>query len=415
MAVDTAAANAEALRRLCTSEPVLVDVRPAGEVVPGFERNLILTSGAPLPFADYEGGQREAIVGAAQFEGLARDRDEAIAKLASGAIRVDGCHGYGCVGSLAGVYTASMPVFVVENPPYGNTAFCNFYEGKERRRLNYGCYDEGVHERLLHVNEVLGPVVGEAVRLAGGVKLQPIIRRALQMGDELHSRSAAATMLFEEQLALPLLELARSDEAGVRALYEAFAGNDYHFLRLSMAASKATCDAAHGVEGSSVVSAMTFSCRGFSIRVSGLGDAWFRGPHASVEAKLFAGHSPDEITWMGGESIINETAGLGGFAQAAALPLQRYQGGTAQAMIDRNLELYEICVGEHTRYQIPLFDFRGVPTGIDVRRVVETGITPAMDVGIPGRDGGQIGAGFIRAPLQCFELAAAAFAERYRA
>lgn len=401
-------ANAEALRRLCESEPVLVDVRPAGEVVPGFEPNLILTSGAPLEFAEYVGGQREAIIGAAQFEGLAGSREEAIGRLQSGAIRVDGCHDYGCVGSLAGVYTASMPVFVVENPPFGNAAFCNFYEGKERRRLNYGCYDEGVHARLLHVNDVLGPALGEAVRSRGGVELGPIMRRAIQMGDELHSRSAAATLLFEEALALPLLGLARRNEDGVRALYEAFDGNDYHFLRLSMAACKAACDAAHGVEASSVVTAMTFSCRGFAIRVSGLGRTWYRGPHATVQAKLFEGHAEDEITWMGGESIITETAGLGGFAQAAALPLQRYQGGSAQALIDRNRELYDITVGEHTRYLVPLFDYRGTPTGIDVLKVLETGITPAMDVGIPGRDGGQIGAGFIRAPIECFEAAALA-------
>ncbi len=402
------AANAEAHRRLCTSAPVVVDVRPAGEIVPGYEPNLILTSGAPLPFEEYEGGQREAIIGAALFEGLAGTRDGAITGLESGEIRVDGAHGYGCVGSLAGVYTASMPVFVVKNPPFGNTSFCNFFEGKERRRLNYGCYDEGVHERLLHINTVLGPVVGEAIRRAGGIELQPLIRRAIQMGDEVHSRSAAATLLFEESLALPLLEVARSNHDGVRAVYEAFAGNDYHFLRLSMAACKAVCDAAHGVRRSSVVTAMTFSCRGFAIRVSGLGDTWYRGPHASVNAKLFPGHSEDEITWMGGESPITETAGLGGFAQAAALPLQRYQGGTAQAMIDRNLELYDICVGEHTEYLVPLFDYRGTPTGIDVHRVVETGILPAMDVGIPGRDGGQIGAGFIRAPMECFKLASAA-------
>ena len=410
---DRAAANAEAVRRLSAVDPVLVDVRPAGEVVPGFAPNLILTSGAPLPFARYHGGQREAIVGAAQFEGLAASRDEAIAGLESGAIRVDGCHDYGCVGSLAGVYTASMPVFVVEDRASGGTAYCNFYEGKERRRLNYGCYDEGVHARLLHVNEVLGPVLGEAVRRRGGIELGPIMRRAVQMGDELHSRSAAATLLFEEQLALPLLELARDDEASVRALYEAFEGNDYHFLRLSMAACKAACDAAHGVEGSSVVTALTFSCEGFSIRVSGLGSEWFRGPHATITAKLFEGHGEDEITWMGGESPITETAGLGGFAQAAALALQRYQGGTAGAMIERNRELYEICAGEHERYLIPLFDYRGTPTGIDVLRVLETGILPAMDVGIPGRDGGQIGAGFIRAPRECFELAGAAFAARY--
>lgn len=407
------AANAEALRRLCESEPVLVDVRPAGEVVPAFEPNLILTSGAPLQFAEYEGGQREAIIGAALFEGLARSREDAIAQLASGTIRVDGCHDYGCVGSLAGVYTASMPVFVVENPPFGNRAFCNFYEGKERRRLNYGCYDEGVHERLLHVNDVLGPVLGEAVRSRGGIELGPIMQRAVQMGDELHSRSAAATLLFEEALALPLLGLARTSEAAVRALYEAFDGNDYHFLRLSMASCKAACDAAHGIAGSSVVTAMTFSCRGFAIRVSGLGNSWSRGPHATVQAKLFDGHTEDEITWMGGESIIAETAGLGGFAQAAALPLQRYQGGSAQAMIDRNLELYAITAGEHTKYRIPLFDYRGTPVGIDVLRVSETRITPAMDVGIPGRDGGQIGAGFIRAPIECFDAAANAYRERY--
>ncbi len=194
------------------------------------------------------------------------------------------------------------------------------------------------------------------------------------MGDEMHSRSAAATMLFEESLALPLLDLAADDLAGVKALYEAFQGNDYHFLRLSMAACKAACDAAHGIDGSTVVTAMTFSCQGFAIRVSGLGDTWFRGPHAqSPRRSCFQGHSEDEITWMGGESIITETAGLGGFAQAAALPLQRYQGGTAKAMIDRNLELYEITVGEHTEYPIPLFDYRGTPTGIDVEKVMATG------------------------------------------
>ena len=409
---DRAAANTEAHRRLCASEPRLVDVRPAGEVIPGYAPNLILTSGAPLPFAEYTGGQREAIIGAAQFEGLAPTREDAIARLESGDIVVDGAHGYGCVGSLAGVYTASMPVFVVENPPFGNTAFCNFYEGKERRRLNYGCYDAGVHERLEHINRVLGPVVGRAVRAAGGIDLVPIMRRAVQMGDECHSRSAAATMLFEEALALPLLDLAVDDPAGVRALYEAFQGNDYHFLRLSMAACKAACDAAHGIEDSTVVTAMTFSCQGFAIRVSGLGDTWFRGPHAVATAKLFQGHTEDEITWMGGESIITETAGLGGFAQAAALPLQRYQGGTAQALIDRNLELYDIVVGEHTEYKIPLFDYRGTPTGIDIEKVMATGILPAMDVGIPGRDGGQIGAGFIRAPIECFRDALAAAAAR---
>jgi hypothetical protein len=403
-----AAPDLLAFERLCGSEPVLVDVRPAGEVVPGFAANLILTSGAPLPWAEYAGGQREAILGAAQFEGLARDRDDAAARLDAGEIRLAACHDHGCVGSVAGVYTASMPVFVVENRPFGNVGFCNFYEGNEHRRLNYGCYDEGVKERLAFVHEQVAPVVAEAVRAVGGVELKPLMRRALTMGDELHSRNTAATALFGRELLPGLLDIAAADRARVDATVEMLATSDYFFLRLSMAAAKAIADGAHGIAGSGVVTALTISCAGFAIRVSGLGDCWFRGPHADVEAKLFDGHTADEITWMGGESCIAETVGLGGFAQAAAPALQRYQGGSAAAMIARNLAMYEICVGENTGFRIPALDYRGTPTGIDVRRVVATGTLPVIDAGIGGRDGGQIGAGIVRAPLECFAAAAAA-------
>jgi hypothetical protein len=180
-----------------------------------------------------------------------------------------------------------------------------------------------------------------------------------------------------------------------------------------MAAAKASADAAHNVEGSSLVTGMAINCRNFAIRVSGLGDNWLLGPHPTVQAKLFDGHSEDEITWMGGESIICETIGLGGFAQAAAFPLQAYQGGSPEAMVERNLELYRITQGENPDYQIPFLRYRGTPTGIDIRKVVDTGVTPAMDIGVAGRDGGQIGAGIVRAPLACFEAAMTAFRERY--
>ena len=167
--------------------------------------------------------------------------------------------------------------------------------------------------------------------------------------------------------------------------------------------------------GPAWVTAMAFNCRGFALRVSGLGDDWFTGPHADVQAKLFEGHSEDEITWMGGESIIAETIGLGGFAQACAFPLQQYQGGSAEAMVARNLELYDITIGENPDYHIPFLGYRGTPTGIDLFRVLETGITPAMDIGVAGKDGGQIGAGVVRAPMPCFEKAAAAYEARYSA
>ena len=412
-AVDRADANRLAFERLSKSDPVLIDIRRAGDFVPGLTPQTILTSGPPMLWADYTGGQREAIIGGALFESLASDRDEAIAKLDAGEIEIGGCHDFGCVGSLAGIYTASMPVFVVENRAFGNVACCNIYEGSNPRRLNYGVYDDGVRERLLLVQNEIVLVIAEALRENGGIALKPIIKRALGMGDELHSRNAAAALLFLRELVPGFLSLAVSGSDRIARAVQAMVDDQYFFLRLSMAASKATADAARGIEASSVVTAMAFNCRGFSIRVSGLGDTWFKGPHASVEAKLFDGHNEDEITWMGGESIIAETIGLGGFAQASAPSLQSYQGGSYETMIARNKELYAITVGENSDYLLPALGFRGTPTGIDIFKVVESNVLPVLDVGIAGRNGGQIGAGVVRPPLSCFESAVAAYRQRY--
>jgi hypothetical protein len=406
-------ANAEALALLWAAEPVLVDVRPALQVVPGMTHETVLTSGAPLVWDEYYGGQRSGIVGGALYEGLAEGEEEADAFIRAGTIRVATCHEHGCVGSLAGIYTASMPVFVVENAKGGNRAFCNLFEGRSPARLNYGVFNDAVRTSLTFIGEVVGPTLGEAVRRAGGIPLRPVIRRALHMGDELHSRNAAATLLFTRELFPALLGLAGERPEDVRRTLDYLSSSDYFFLRLSMASSKATADAMHGVEGSSLVSAMTFNCRNFAIRVSGLGESWFQAPMPSMDPKLFEGFTIDDVEYMGGESVINETVGLGGFAQAAAFPLQEYQGGSAERMVETNLEMYEITAGEHPEYKIPFLGFRGVPTGIDIHRVVETGISPAMDIGVAGRGGGQIGAGILRAPLSCFEDAAAEHARRY--
>lgn len=281
------AANCKAFERLSSADPVLVDVQPAVDVVPGMTRETILTSGPPMPWRDYVGGQREAVIGAALFEGLAETAEEADTKLASGDLTVDGCHDYKCIGSLAGVYSASMPVFVVENRVGDNRAFCNMYEGTNPRRLNYGVYDEGVKERLQLVNDVIAPVIGEAVRRLGGIALKPIMTRALHMGDELHSRSTAASLLFTRELFPAMIDLAMDNREGVGRTLTALTEDHYFFLRLSMAAAKATADYAHGVAGSSMVTAMAFNCRGFAIRVSGLGGEWFLGPHADVRFETF--------------------------------------------------------------------------------------------------------------------------------
>ena len=403
-------ANAEALARLCEAEPVLVDVRPAGEVVPGMEPNMVLTSGAPMPWERYTGGQRTAVLGGAVYEGLASDLDDADRRLRRGEIVVGACQEHDCIGSLAGIYTASMPVFVVENAAHGNRAFCNFFEGPSPKRLNYGVYDDEVRESLVVVQDVIAPVVAEAVRRSEqGIALRPIIRRALHMGDELHSRNSAATLLFAREMFPLLLDLAEQLPAEVRRTFSFLADSAYFFLRLSMAASKVTADAIRGLEGASTVCAMTFSCREFAIRVSGLGDAWVTSPLPEIDAKLFDGYTADDIELMGGESLISETVGLGGFAQAAAFTLQAYQGGSPDEMVAMNRAMYDITLGEHPEYTIPYLGFRGVPVGIDVMKVVATGVTPVADVGVAGRGGGQIGAGVMRMPVECFESAAAAF------
>lgn len=408
-------ANQFAFQQLTSADPVLVDVKRAGDVVPGMSPTTILTSGPPHAWDEYVGPQRNALIYGAMFEGLARDEEEASAKFASGELSIEPCHHHGCVGSVAGIYTASMPVFVVENRTGGNLGFCNFYEGESQRRLNYGLYGDDVKERLDFIEQVLAPVIGGAVRASGGIPLKPMMSRALRMGDELHSRNTAATLLFTRALFPHLLDEVGEKAQQVRATLSFLEESDYFFLRLSMAASKAAVDAARGIEASSVVNTMSISCNGYGLRVAGLGDEWFVGPHPTVVGHFFEGFTQDDLVWMGGESHVTETAGLGGFAQACAFPLQKYQGGSPEAMIENNLAMYEITVGEHPDYFIPYFGFRGTPTGIDIFKVMATGITPVIDGGLGGKDGGQIGAGVLRAPIECFELAAEAYQARYGA
>jgi hypothetical protein len=407
-------ANAEAVGRMTGAEPVLIDVAAAGDVVPGMTAQTILTSGPPMPWDEYYGGQRNAVIYGALYEGLASDPEDAGAKLSDGRITLAATHDHGCVGSVAGIYTASMPVFVVENTVRGNRAYCNFYEGESRHRLNYGSYNDEVRAGLDFLRNGLAPVLRDVIRASGGIALKPLIGRALRMGDELHSRNTAATTLFARELTPHLIDYAvrESAEPALTVLRFLFA-SDYSFLRLSMASAKAMADAARDVPGSSVVTAMTISCRNFAIRVSGLGDEWFLGPLPEVSCKLFEGFTDDDVQWIGGESHITETVGLGGFAQAAAFGLQAYQGGSATEMIKMNSLMYDITVSEHPDFLIPYYGFRGTPVGIDVFKVTTTGVTPVIDGGLAGKNGGQIGAGILRAPLDCFTAAEQAYRRRY--
>jgi hypothetical protein len=409
-------ANVEAASRIVRAEPLLVDVARAGDVVPGMDAHTILTSGAPLSWPDYTGGQRRAVLFGAVYEGLAADPAAAEEAIRAGRIRVRSTQQHDCIGSVAGVYTASMPVFVVRNEDRGNVAFCNLYEGASRHRLNYGSYGKEVIASLRWLEETMAPVLARALSRTGPMPLKPLISRALRLGDELHSRNTAATLLWGHELTPAFLDLAGEGGAGavaVREVVEFLARNEYTFLRLSMAAAKAAADAGHGIPHSSVLTGMALNCREFAIRVSGLPDDWFRGAHPRLEGRFFDGFTEEDVEWIGGESCVTETVGLGGFAQACAPTLQAYQGGSAAAMRAANEAMYGITVAEHPDLLMPPLDFRGTPVGIDAFLVLRTGVAPVIDAGLAGRDGGQIGAGVLRPGLDCFTAAAEAYLQRY--
>lgn len=404
-----AESNDIAVKSMLTSEPQLIGIEPAGTVVPGMTPKTILTSGAPLDWEDYTGGQRRAVLYGAVYEGLAHNIEEADGLIKAGIIKVCSTQDYGCIGSVAGIFTASMPVVIVEDSKRGNRAFCSLYEGPSRLKLNYGAYDDEVRQSLDWLRDIFAPVLAESIRLNGPIALKPLMARALRLGDELHSRNTAATILFAREINKAFLELyARGRKEEVIGAFNFLCENEYSFLRIGMAAAKVMADAAHGIEGSSIVTAMVINCQGMAIRVSGLGDTWFRGSHPTLEGRFFEGFTIEDAEWIGGESCVTETVGLGGFAQVCAPTLQAYQGGDYKKMMRTNEEMYRITWQEHDKFLLPPFSFRGAPTGIDVFKVLETGITPAIDGGLAGKKGGQIGAGILRPPLEIFENAATA-------
>ncbi|CAL9641870.1 hypothetical protein SUDANB145_06355 [Streptomyces sp. enrichment culture] len=397
-----ARANAAAVAAMTAAEPVITDVVPALDALPGMTPNTILTSGAPLPWARYAGGQRRAVLGAAVFEGLAATVQEADALLHEGRILVEPCHDHGCVGSVTGVASASMPVWVVTDPVSGGRGHCLLYEGSDRQRLTYGVWNEKVRRRLVWIRDVLAPHLATTLRTTGGIPVKPLIRRALGMGDDLHSRNTAATAVLFQRLAGPLLD-ANGLSAESREVLDFLSGNDLFFLHVAMAAGKCVADTAAGTEHSSIVTAMAVSEHEFAIRVAGTGERWFRAPVPELKAKLFDGITADDIAFMGGESLITETVGLGGLAAAAAFSLQDYSAGSAPGMVAATEAMYGITHGEHPEWKIPYLGFRGVPFGIDAALVASTGVTPSIHMGAALREGGHAGAGLLIAPAQPFQ------------
>lgn len=405
------AANKKVTEIILNGQPTLLDIGVAEEVIPGMTKKKILHAGPPIKWEKMSGPLKGAVIGALIYEGLAVDEKEATELAASGEISYDPCHHHNTVGPMAGVVSASMPVWILQNKTYGNHSYCTLNEGLGKV-LRYGAYSDEVIKRLKWMENLLAPLLKQALKIHGPIDLKTMITQALQMGDEGHNRNRAGTSLLIRELAPYIIQTKFSEEEKIKVL-KFIDSNDHFFLNLTMPACKCTLDAAKNIEFSTIVNVMARNGTEFGIRISGLGDRWFTGPAGMVDGLLFPGYTAEDANPDIGDSVIAETAGIGGFAMAAAPAIVQFVGGSAKDAINFTLKMYEITVVENDVFKIPALDFRGTPTGIDIRKVVETGILPSINTGIAHKDPGigQVGAGLVKPPMNCFEDALQAFVE----
>ncbi|WP_130861706.1 YlbE family protein [Bacilliculturomica massiliensis] len=410
---EISAANSKAIEEMMKADPVWVDVCPAIDVIPGMTPKTILHAGPPIHWNHMCGPMKGAVAGALMLENLASTVEEAYELAASGEITFDACHNHSAVGPMAGVISAGMPVFVIKNKVQGNFAYCNLNEGRGKV-LRYGGLGEEVTDRLIWMRDVLGPALKAAVKFMGELRIKPIMSEALHMGDDLHNRYKASSSLFANRIAPALFETGKNGADTAKVL-EFVGQNDYTFLNLAMPALKCMADAGDGVEGSTIVTAMARNGTDFGLRISGLPGQWFTAPAPPVDALYFPGFSEKDANPDIGDSTITETMGFGGLAAAASPSVVQFVGGSTKDAVNRNLEMYEITTRENPEFTIPTLEFRGIPTGIDILKVIELNVTPALHTGVAHKEAGvgQIGAGCLRAPMKIFQDALQKFSDTY--
>jgi hypothetical protein len=412
--MDIDKANQEAVERMMEAQPVLVGLGKAIDVIPGMEENTLLHAGPPITWERASGPMRGAITGALIFEGKAKDMKEAQQLVESGEIKLDPCHHHQAVGPMAGVTCPSMSVYILENKTHGNKAYSNLNEGYGKV-LRYGAYSEEVINKLRWMEDVMAPLLKEAIESSDGIDIRALLAESLHMGDEGHNRNKAGSILFTAKLA-PLITAVAKDNQVASEVLTFLGENALSVLNPVMAACKAMSDASHGIEGSTIVSVMARNGTDFGIRISGLGERWFTAPVPTPKGLYFPGFSEEDSSGDIGDSTITESAGIGGFAMATAPAIVNFVSGTPKDALNTTLEMYEITYAEHKYFTIPALDFRGTPTGMDLRKIVENNITPRINTGIAHKDAGigQVGAGLVRPPISLFQEALMAFAEHYQ-
>lgn len=404
-------ANEEAINRIGAANPILVDIAPAGEVIPGMEERMITHAGPPIDWGRMCGAQQGAVIGMVLYEGWAETPEEALELLEKGEIKLEPNHHHGAVGPMAGTISPSAPVWVVENRTFGNRAYCRQVEPKQQ----FGEYSEDALDGLRKWRDLFAPTLREALQEIGELELNPIIIQALQMGDELHNRNTASSSLFANKMAMAISATEINKERALPTLGY-LTGHQLLFLGLAMACGKAITDSAHGIEYSTIVTAMARNGTEFGIRVSGLEDAWFTAPAPVIDGLYLPGYSTKDGGLDMGDSAITETVGWGGFTIGGAPGILSLVGGTPEEAMAYTREMRKITTALHPTHRMPVLGFAGTSIGIDIRKVVQTNIMPVIDTAIAHKDPGYpiIGAGILRAPEDCFKKALSAFGKKYQ-
>lgn len=408
-------ANQAVIDKMIAAAPFLVDVVPAKDKIPELKEHVLLHAGPPIKYENMTDPMKGACIGAILFEEWANDEDAARELLENDKIEFIPCHHVNAVGPMGGITSMNMPVLVVENRESGNEAYCQMNEGIGAV-LRFGAYNETVVNRLHWMKDVLGPVLGKAVRqMEDGLNVNVLIAKAIAMGDEFHQRNIAASLAFLKEVAPIISELEDVEPEKRTEVIQFLADTDQFFLNVAMATGKAMMDAAREIQHGTIVTAMCRNGENFGIRIAGIGDEWFTAPVNTPQGLYFTGYSSDDANPDIGDSAITETIGVGGMAMIAAPAVTRFvgSGGFADALATSD-EMTEICIGENPNFSIPTWDFKGACLGIDARLVVEKGITPVINTGIAHKIAGfgQIGAGTVHPPIECFEKAITAYAEK---
>lgn len=395
-------ANKIAAERILSAQPTIIGIGTAGKDIPGMTKNTILHAGPPITWEEMSGPLKGAVIGGIIYEGLADDEEGAIKLVEEGSIVFDPCHHHDAVGPMAGVTTYSMPVWIIENKTFGNLAYCTLNEGLGKV-LRYGAYSREVIDRLKWMEEKLAPVLKEALELSGEIDLKTMIAQVLQMGDEGHNRNKAGTSLLIRELAPYIVKTSFSDDEKADVL-KFIHSNDHFFLNLTMPAAKSSLEPIAGIKYCTLLYTMARNGTEFGIRVAGLPNQWFTAPAEIIDGLYFPGFTMEDANPDIGDSAITETSGIGGFAMATAIPIVQFVGGTPEDALNYSRSMYEITETESSTYKIPILNFRGTPTGIDIIKVMETGILPIINTGIAHKKAGigQVGAGLVHPPFKCF-------------